>query len=300
MATAGRILIMPKGTWNAKTTYENLDMVAHSGRAWLAKKASVGIEPSDASAEFWHDFLGMDVFTEGNPPTAAQVGAVSLYADPVLSKSTDWDNLECGTYRFSTWSGSGGKGYPPVDDVGICILFETASGRYMYCLGMDRIVCRYYESKTWSDWIEGYLPKIGGTVKNLIVERNGDQSYIQYIGNKASVGYLGFNGANNPVFIKDDATTICRLFGEHNKPYSTYKGNGNTAVRTINTGGIGYVCAVWGNGTNYLVMPHGTLRFFENTVEAVSREEMKFNNGVLTIASVHANVSDVTYYYQVL
>ena len=119
MATAGRILIMPKGTWNAETTYENLDMVAHGGRAWLAKKTSVGIEPSDANAEFWHDFLGMDVFTEGNPPTAAQVGAVSLYADPVLSKSTDWDNLESGTYRFSTWGGSGGVGYPPIDDVGI-------------------------------------------------------------------------------------------------------------------------------------------------------------------------------------
>lgn len=84
MATAGRILIMPKGTWNAETTYENLDMVAHSGRAWLAKKTSVGIEPSDANAEFWHDFLGMDVFTEENPPTAAQVGALSLNGGTVI------------------------------------------------------------------------------------------------------------------------------------------------------------------------------------------------------------------------
>ena len=84
MATAGRILIMPKGAWAAETTYENLDMVAHSGRAWLAKKASVGIEPSDANAEYWHDFLGMDVFTEENPPTAAQVGALSLNGGAVI------------------------------------------------------------------------------------------------------------------------------------------------------------------------------------------------------------------------
>ena len=63
MATAGRILIMPKGTWNAETTYENLDMVAHSGRAWVAKKVSVGIEPSEENAEYWHDFLGMNMVT---------------------------------------------------------------------------------------------------------------------------------------------------------------------------------------------------------------------------------------------
>jgi hypothetical protein len=57
MATAGRILIMPKGAWNESVSYENLDLVSHNSRAWIAKKTSVGIEPSDANAEYWHDLF---------------------------------------------------------------------------------------------------------------------------------------------------------------------------------------------------------------------------------------------------
>lgn len=53
MASAGRILIMPKGDWNAETEYEMLDLVCHNGTAWLAKKTSVGIEPSVDNAEYW-------------------------------------------------------------------------------------------------------------------------------------------------------------------------------------------------------------------------------------------------------
>ena len=57
MASAGRILIMPKGKYNAETEYEMLDLVEHNNRAWIAKKACVGIEPSDANNEYWHDMF---------------------------------------------------------------------------------------------------------------------------------------------------------------------------------------------------------------------------------------------------
>ena len=53
MASAGRILIMPKGEWNAETTYESLDLVFYGGTSWLAKKNVTGIEPSDANSEYW-------------------------------------------------------------------------------------------------------------------------------------------------------------------------------------------------------------------------------------------------------
>ena len=53
MASAGRILIMPKGDWNTETEYEMLDLVYHNGISWLAKKNAVGIEPRDANAEHW-------------------------------------------------------------------------------------------------------------------------------------------------------------------------------------------------------------------------------------------------------
>lgn len=61
MASAGRILIMPKGEWNTETEYEMLDLVSHNGRSWLAKKNAVGIEPRDENAEYWQDMFGIDL-----------------------------------------------------------------------------------------------------------------------------------------------------------------------------------------------------------------------------------------------
>lgn len=64
MATAGRILIMPKGAYNELSTYEMLDLVKHNGTSWLAKKTVVGIEPSEANAEYWHKMFDLpDVST---------------------------------------------------------------------------------------------------------------------------------------------------------------------------------------------------------------------------------------------
>ena len=56
MATAGRILIIPKGAWGSETAYEALDLVSHNGNSWLCKKTAVGIEPSVGNAEYWFKF----------------------------------------------------------------------------------------------------------------------------------------------------------------------------------------------------------------------------------------------------
>lgn len=53
MASAGRILIMPKGNYDSSATYEMLDMVHYNGTSWLAKKTAKGIEPSEANNEYW-------------------------------------------------------------------------------------------------------------------------------------------------------------------------------------------------------------------------------------------------------
>lgn len=63
MASAGRILILPKGNYDAETEYEMLDLVKHNGTSWLAKKTSVGIEPSEANAEYWQDMFDMGIET---------------------------------------------------------------------------------------------------------------------------------------------------------------------------------------------------------------------------------------------
>lgn len=54
MASAGRILIMPKGEYDASVTYEMLDLVFYGGTSWIAKKTVVGIEPNETNTEYWH------------------------------------------------------------------------------------------------------------------------------------------------------------------------------------------------------------------------------------------------------
>ena len=59
MAIAGRVLLMPKGAYDASVTYEMLDMVAYDGVTWIAKKASVGITPSADNSEYWFAMAGV-------------------------------------------------------------------------------------------------------------------------------------------------------------------------------------------------------------------------------------------------
>ena len=60
MASAGRILIMPKGNYDSSVTYEMLDLVSHNGKSWLAKKTVIGIEPSETNGEYWHNMIDID------------------------------------------------------------------------------------------------------------------------------------------------------------------------------------------------------------------------------------------------
>ncbi len=53
MASAGRILIIPKGTWNAEVEYEMLDLVFHNHISWLSKKVSKGVEPNEVNTDYW-------------------------------------------------------------------------------------------------------------------------------------------------------------------------------------------------------------------------------------------------------
>jgi hypothetical protein len=48
---------MPKGDWNALTTYDMLDLVAENGVAYLARQTNVGQNPStDVSMTYWQPF----------------------------------------------------------------------------------------------------------------------------------------------------------------------------------------------------------------------------------------------------
>ena len=63
--SAGRVLIVPRGDWNAETTYEMLDLVNHNGYAYLAKQTVVGLEP-ETHSEYWHSLLDIKRIVESN------------------------------------------------------------------------------------------------------------------------------------------------------------------------------------------------------------------------------------------
>lgn len=96
MATAGRILIIPRGDYNENTTYEMLDLVNFSGVTWLAKKTVTGIEPSEANSEYWFKFHGNSV---ANNLTTEESGYVldarqgKALMDEINQLSSEIDNL---------------------------------------------------------------------------------------------------------------------------------------------------------------------------------------------------------------
>ena len=69
MVNAGRILIIPKGTWSNLQNYEMLDLVSLDGVAYLARAASVGQNPStDISMTYWQPFgTASEIATTSEP-----------------------------------------------------------------------------------------------------------------------------------------------------------------------------------------------------------------------------------------
>lgn len=83
MATAGRILIMPRGAYSSTTVYAPLDLVLHNGESWLCKKDSRGVEPSDNN-EYWYRFTDVaavlgaaDISGIGDGTVRGAINAVS-------------------------------------------------------------------------------------------------------------------------------------------------------------------------------------------------------------------------------
>lgn len=77
MASAGRILIMPKGAYSASVTYEMLDLVIHNGSSWVAKKTVKGIEPATANAEHWQQMSDFELLDDRKQERRTQSVTVS-------------------------------------------------------------------------------------------------------------------------------------------------------------------------------------------------------------------------------
>lgn len=57
MVNAGRVLIIAQGAWSSLQNYEQLDLVTRGDIAYLARRASVGVDPStDTQMTYWQPF----------------------------------------------------------------------------------------------------------------------------------------------------------------------------------------------------------------------------------------------------
>lgn len=261
MATAGRILIMPKGAWDPTVKYEMLDLVSHGGKAWLAKKTSVGIEPTFDAADYWHPILGVDgsfitesdfeafknetneilekTYTTDNPPTAEQVGAVPLTGG-ILSGDVGVKNATAN--RTASLSESG---------AGYAVLYNEANSNNFSAL---------------------YLQDETTTVRNLLRARTN----------------------------KNGTSTYYTIFGEQNKPYGSYIGNGSATSRTINTGGVGNELMVWSANGCAIVTRIGAITLSGGTIKGLTYGEAHYMDGVLTLATTNniLNANGTATYYE--
>lgn len=69
MVNAGRILIIPKGDWSNLVSYDMLDLVSYNSVAYIARQASVGVNPStDTQMTYWQPFGSVsDIATTTTP-----------------------------------------------------------------------------------------------------------------------------------------------------------------------------------------------------------------------------------------
>ena len=81
MVSAGRILILPNGSWDNLASYDMLDMVTGSNnKAYLARKASVGVNPTTDDGTYWQMF-GSSVAADGTTIVDDVSGNISVNID---------------------------------------------------------------------------------------------------------------------------------------------------------------------------------------------------------------------------
>ena len=86
-ASAGRVLLIPKGDWNANTTYTGLDWVRHNGAAWVCKNTCTNIEPTFENTNYCQiktkdgDIVTADTAMSSTSTNAVQNKVIKSYVD---------------------------------------------------------------------------------------------------------------------------------------------------------------------------------------------------------------------------
>ena len=306
MATAGRILIIPRGGYSSTTQYEPLDMVLHGNDSWVCKKNAKGIEPTDVNSEYWHRFTNYDGIL-GTADISAigdgtVKGAIKEHDSKFLPLTGGTLSGDLTIQKFNNGRALFQKSHSETVDYGAYMCDFDSSGKeaninVRASINDIKNMVRFtYDKKDGNVksynlfgehnkdlMAESFLPLTGGTLSGLLWTQNG----FGFIGGSASVLQLGANPvANNSSnnrnieiynrTARTDEATALRLnsgskgyniFGEHNKPSGSYTGNGSATKRTINIGGIGNFLLISASNTINIASEYGCMSF--NTAGSV-------------------------------
>lgn len=115
-ASAGRVLLIPKGDWNPNTTYTGLDWVRHNGAAWVCKNTCTNIEPTLENINYWQliskdgDSVTADTTMSSTSTNAVQNKVIKSYVDNSIADISDMTG--------ATAAQNGAHGFVPAPKIG--------------------------------------------------------------------------------------------------------------------------------------------------------------------------------------
>lgn len=307
MADAGRILIMPKGTYDETTSYERLDLVKHNDIVWLAKKDVIGIEPSLENEEYWFELVDTNADTldghhaeEFLQTTGGTMTGVPIFAGGV-------NGVDGGEIKFKAPESetviTSANVTMDIRGNNLRIMGETGDVLPIFNFDFSGVNGSVKMLHTGNG-----LPLTGGT----IAKASSSPLSINNTTSGASEVWLGLatEGTNKLLIGAKDGKPY--LYGDKggeilhtgNKPTGSYTGNGSATERTISTGGIGSVLYLTGIGWGVFAHAKGAIvtNADGRTIATLPASEVIFSNGVLTIKTTNERIngSGTTYNYQVL
>lgn len=232
--------------------------------------------------------------------------------------------VDCNDIKGGVILGSGTNLHFPSGDFWYVMTLnyvDYAKKQIAFSYANDSVIkVRTYRDGVWSAWgditSDKYLSLTGGKLSTptsntpVTLESttaNAQQVFIEFLANGKSMGHIGVNGAYNFVVraVKNGSASYEELLHTGNKPTFTYTGNGSDASRTINVGGIGELLYIEGDEFSVQVTKLGATVFVYgagSVIASIPKAEMKFDSGVLTMATSNTwvNKSGVTYTGRVL
>ena len=114
--SAGRVLLIPKGDWNAQTTYTGLDWVRHNGAAWVCKNTCTGIEPTEANSANWQIMSrdGSQITVDAEISNTSE----NPVQNKVIKKYVDEHTPEIADMTGATSTQNGAHGLVPAPQMG--------------------------------------------------------------------------------------------------------------------------------------------------------------------------------------